>query len=132
MNQDGTTGADRQRRLSEVLADWLEAAEQGTPPEEAEYLRRYPELAGELAECFAAWRRFPRPELCQAPEKTSDPASASPFPAFPGHHVFGVLGIGGMGIVLKARQKQLNRLVALKMLTTGGGADPEQLARFRT
>jgi serine/threonine protein kinase len=62
----------------------------------------------------------------------SEPASAGQFPAVPGHEVSGVLGIGGTGIVYKARQIKLNRLVALKMLTTGGGAEPERLARFRT
>src|SRR5262249_61614758 len=61
MNHHGTPGADREGRLSEVLADWLEAAEGGAPPEEGEYLRRYPEFAEELAQCFADWKRFPRP-----------------------------------------------------------------------
>jgi serine/threonine protein kinase len=148
MKQDGTPGADRERRLSEVLADWLEAAERGTPPSEADYLRRYPEFAGELAECFAAWRRFPRPgrPVPGGPSQQtwpngpvpptafgpSSPACAGPFPAVRGHEVSGVLGIGGMGIVYKARQEQLNRLVALKMLTNGGATDPERLARFQT
>jgi serine/threonine protein kinase len=61
-----------------------------------------------------------------------EPVAAGQFPAVPGHEVSGVLGIGGTAIVYKARQVQLNRLVALKMLTTRGGADPERVARFRT
>jgi tetratricopeptide (TPR) repeat protein len=48
-----------------------------------------------------------------------------------GYEIVGELGRGGMGIVYRARQIGLNRIVALKMIRYGPDASPAAVARFR-
>src|SRR5262249_23636825 len=50
----------------------------------------------------------------------------------PGYEIVEELGRGGMGVVYKALQVGLNRLVAVKMILSGAHAGAELLARFRT
>ncbi len=71
--------------------------------------------------------------LTESPDRSSTVESASrstDCAIVPGYEVMERLGEGGMGVVFKARQVGLDRLVALKMIRGGTTAQTDHFARF--
>jgi WD40 repeat protein/serine/threonine protein kinase len=113
------------------------AAPEHRPTSVASYLDRFPILNNleVLSRLAAEESRLLHRHALEAdglptlPQRA--PAAGPPLPVIPGYKVLGYLARGGMGAVYKARQIDLDRLVALKMILSGAYADAEERARFR-
>ena len=125
--------------LDAVIADYMQQVEAGAVPDREALLGRHPDLAERLRAYFADCDRLDRQaadlRLSADVNRTTD--ATDPVPALPRVRYFGdyelleVIARGGMGVVYKARQVSLNRLVALKMIVKGELATPRDVARFR-
>jgi serine/threonine protein kinase len=135
---DPSPNADLEQRLDPIIAEYLESVERGEPTDPQDWLKRYPELATELEAFFATEALFDRlvtpfrnGSPCAAGPRASDAATAMPPRTFGDYELLSELGRGGMGVIYKARQRSLNRLVAVKMIRSAEWATPEERLRFR-
>ena len=137
--------SDRQENLEQILAEYLETVDAGTPLSSEDVIGKHPEWADELSAFFLA-----QDEVTQAASDHDDDydsgigrvnGSSGGTTAHNGTHpkvgyfgdfrLISEIARGGMGVVYKARQENLQRVVALKMILTGQIASPRDVQRFR-
>jgi eukaryotic-like serine/threonine-protein kinase len=145
MTADASNSDDRSRQIDAAIAEYLEALDQGGPPETEAFLTRHAAIAVELRSFLADYRAFQRdvPAAESTSQQTSDfanIAARTPFAItgdapktlryFGDYELLQEIARGGMGIVFKARQTSLNRTVAVKMILAGQLASPAEVDRF--
>ena len=149
------TDSSRQNRLNQIIAEYLEAVQAGESPDRRELLDRHPDLANELAAFFADHDRMkvlaePTVDAATLPPSDTDASDAATLPPsdakvisadaapavgtriryFGDYELLEEIARGGMGVVYKAKQVSLNRIVALKMILAGQLAGEEDVKRF--
>jgi WD40 repeat protein/tRNA A-37 threonylcarbamoyl transferase component Bud32 len=129
MAADDAPESQPEADLDEVIASYLQAAQAEGAPDQEELIARHPAFARQLREFFADQERI---------QRVTEPVRAAVLglPAgtkvryFGDYELLEEIARGGMGVVYRARQRSLNRVVALKMILAGQLASPQDVQRF--
>lgn len=117
-------------RVAAALQEYQALLDAGLRPDRSEFLTRFPDVAGMLAEAMDGLDF-----LCEAAQTRpgANGRDSRPTPAQLGEfRIIREVGRGGMGVVYEAEQVTLGRRVALKVLPFTSALDDRQLQRFRT
>ena len=127
--------ADTDAALELVYTEYVVRDQMGQKPTPDEWYERFPQYRADLEQMFEVHNELvkaednsfsrtltagrPRSLLGRMPERIA------------GYEIIGEVGRGGMGVVYKARQVNLNRVVALKVILSGAYAGEHERSRFR-
>ena len=134
--------SEREQRLELAIAEYLEAVRAGRAPDRADVLARHHDLEADLVSFFAGEDRLkglagsllPRQERGDLGPSADARANGamSAGADFGEYELIEELASGGMGVVFKARQKKLGRIVALKTIKPSAlRNDTDAIQRFR-
>jgi eukaryotic-like serine/threonine-protein kinase len=143
-----TTSQDKCNNSSQVdrlFAEYLGSIDRSEKVDCAEFLRQHTEYAEELRELIeadqiiaevrreadAAATALPPTAILNAKGNTLAPLPNTTLRFLGDYELLEEIAHGGMGVVYKARQLSLGRIVAIKMIRGGGFAADDDIQRFR-
>lgn len=122
---------DESLQSAEALDAYLQDLQAGRRPDRAALLKKHPELAA-LLDCVDALESLaPGDVPDEPPDLAALDAPVACFREFGNYELLEEIGRGGMGVVFKARQKGLDRLVAIKMILASHLASAHHVRRFQ-
>lgn len=127
--------------LDLIYSEVLLREDRGEQPSDTEYSARFPELSDSLQRQFQLHRALQldsagSPESQDIAAGSTQPGglTGAPLPesaeAIDGFELLDVAGRGGTGVVYRARDRRLNRIVALKLIAGPDVCDPAQSQRI--
>jgi WD40 repeat protein/tRNA A-37 threonylcarbamoyl transferase component Bud32 len=134
----------RPGKLEEVLEEYMRRLDRGEIVDRDQFLAQHPELADELRSYFAGTDEVERllrqggretpmlPRSCGLPQTRELPPGIGEGRRVGEYELLEQIGYGGMGVIYKARQLRLERLVALKMIRPDRLTSPADVLRFRS
>ncbi|HEY7422811.1 MAG TPA: serine/threonine-protein kinase [Gemmataceae bacterium] len=139
--------SSQQGLLEEVLEDYMQRLDRGEVVDREQFLARHPGLIDELRSYFAGSdevERLAKParrEPLAFSHSPTQPETSGPEGTLLAHsevrrvgdyELLEQIGRGGMGVIYKARQLSLQRLVAVKMIRPDRLATTADVVRFRS
>jgi tRNA A-37 threonylcarbamoyl transferase component Bud32 len=125
------TDCEDRSDLAETLDHYVESLQSGRAPDRKALLEKHPELESLLASLEALERLAPAgTPRCDADAQSPAGDEAALPRELGDYELLGEVGRGGMGVVFRARQKSLQRVVALKMILANHLASTDHVRRF--
>ncbi len=114
--------------IDELADEFLCRLQAGESPSVSEYCRLHPDLAGPIGELFPTLMIL---EDAKSSTREEPRLAAPPPDEIGGYRLIRRIGQGGMGVVYKAHRQDLDRPVALKVLSQRLAHDQRALNRFQ-
>lgn len=134
VNSTDSASGHRNEGLESIIAAYINACDAGDHPDQNAILERHHEYAEELREFFVQRDRMnlltePIRDFVNDLFQTIGPGQQISYVG--NYELLEEIARGGMGAVYKARQKNLGRIVAVKMILAGRFANEEGVKRFQ-